>query len=104
LAVGLALAFAGLALGGRRVQRTTYRPDPWRAPEWAVGGCGVLCAAVMVVAGSYDPLLLHPSLYPLVWPDLPLVPLLAILVGVLPAWLAPHPVRAVVRRPMAMPA
>ena len=104
LAVGLALSAAGLVLGGRRVQRTTYRPDPWRGPEWLVGGSGVVCALVMVSAGSYDPLLLHPSLYPLVWPDLPVLPLLAILVGVLPAWLAPRPQRAVAARPLAVAA
>jgi energy-coupling factor transport system permease protein len=80
------------------VRRSTYRPDPWRRAEWLVGGCGVVCAGIMLVTGGYDPLLLHPSLYPLVWPDLPLLPLAAILVGVLPAWLAPRPERASVRR------
>jgi energy-coupling factor transport system permease protein len=94
LAVGIGLTAVGLSVGGRRVARSTYRPDPWRRPEWLVAGCGVACATVMVAAGSYDPLLLHPSLYPLVWPDLPLLPLLAILVAVLPAGLAPRPARA----------
>jgi energy-coupling factor transport system permease protein len=46
----------------------------------------------MLAAGSYDPLLLHPSLDPLRWPDLPVVPLLAVLLGALPAWVAPRPV------------
>lgn len=91
LGIGLALCAAGLVLGGRRVQRSTYRPDRWLAPEWAVTGCGVASAALMVATSSYDPLLLHPSLDPLAWPDLPLVPLFAVLLGVLPAWLAPRP-------------
>jgi energy-coupling factor transport system permease protein len=91
LATGLALCGAGLALAGRRVRRSAYRPDPWRAPEWLVAGCGLASAALMVATSSYDPLLLHPSLDPLTWPDLPLLPLAAILVGVLPAWLAPRP-------------
>jgi len=91
LGIGLALCAAGLVLGGRRVQRSTYRPDRWLAPEWAVAGCGVASAALMVATSSYDPLLLHPSLDPLAWPDLPLVPLFAVLLGVLPAWLAPRP-------------
>jgi energy-coupling factor transport system permease protein len=98
LTIGLGLSFAGLALGGRRVRRTTYRPDPWRRPEWLVGGSGVVCAGIMVAAGSYDPLLLHPSLYPLVWPDLPITPLLAILIALLPAWVAPRPARTAVQR------
>ena len=94
LAAGLALCAAGLSLGGRRVQRSSYRPDPWLTPEWLVAGCGVASAVVMVATSSYDPLLLHPSLDPLRWPDLPLLPLLAVLLGVLPAWLAPTPVVA----------
>jgi energy-coupling factor transport system permease protein len=96
LAVGLGLSAVGLAVGGRRVRRTTYRPDPWHLPEWAVAGCGVLSAAIMVAASSYDPLLLHPSLDPLQWPDLPVLPLVAVLLGVLPAWLAPRPERPVI--------
>lgn len=92
LLLGVALCAGGLVLGGRGVRRTTYRPDPWRGPEWLVAGCGVTSAAVMIVAGSLHPLLLHPSLYPLRWPDLPLLPLAAVLLGLLPAWLTPHPV------------
>ena len=105
LLVGLTLSAGGLAIAGRRVRRTTYRPDPWRSAEWAVALCGVVSAAVMVAASSYDPLLLHPSLDPLRWPDLPVVPLLAVLVGVLPAWLAPRPERALATvRPVAVAA
>lgn len=102
LAVGLVLCAGGLTLGGRRVRRTTYRPDPWRAPEWLVAGSGLASALVMVSAGAYDPLQLHPSLYPLRWPDLPLVPLLGVLVGVLPAFVAPRPERPV-PQPHAVP-
>ncbi|MCA1710485.1 MAG: energy-coupling factor transporter transmembrane protein EcfT [Actinobacteria bacterium] len=97
LALGLALSAAGLVLGGRRIVRSTYRPDPWRAPEWLVAGSGAACALLMVGVGSYDPLLLHPSLYPLRWPELPLLPLLAVLLGLLPAFAAPQPVRPRVR-------
>lgn len=95
LTVGLLLSLAGLRVGGRRVRTTTYRPDPWAWPEWAVAGCGVVTAVVMLGVGRYDPLLLHPSLSPLSWPDLPLLPLAAILVALLPAWLAPPPLRQV---------
>jgi energy-coupling factor transport system permease protein len=99
LLVGLALSGAGLAIAGRRARRTTYRPDPWRPAEWAVALCGVTSAAIMVAASSYDPLLLHPSLDPLQWPDLPFVPLVAVLIGVLPAWLAPRPEPVAISRP-----
>lgn len=93
LAVGLGLSVAGLVLGGRRVRRTSYRPDPWRRPEWLVAGSGLACAALMLAAGAADPLLLHPSLYPLRWPALPALPLAAILLGLLPAFAAPPPSR-----------
>ena len=61
----------------------------------ATGG-GVLCAAVMFVDVGYDPTQLNPSLYPLAWPQLPLVPMLAILLAAAAAMCAPPPVR---RRP-----
>ena len=91
IVLGAALCCAGLALGGRRVRRTSYRPDPWLAPEWVVAACGVVAAAALFVSTGYSPGELNPSLYPLSWPPLPVVPTLAILVGVLPAFLAPRP-------------
>lgn len=94
LGLGIALCAGGLAVGGRRIARTTYRPDRWRAPERLIAGTGVVVALVMVGAGSYDPLLLHPSLYPLRWPDLPLLPFAVVLLGLLPAFVAPLPPRA----------
>ena len=100
---GLALAWAGIVVGGRRVRHTRYRPDPWLAPEWAVAGAGLAVAATLVAVGHVDPAHLDPSLQPLRWPDLPLAPALGIAIGLLPAWLAP-PVRQPVsrRRPEAV--
>lgn len=89
LLAGAAVAAAGLVVGGRRVRRSVYRPDPWAAPEWAVAACGVTVAAALVAWGSIDLDALHPSLVPLRWPDLPPGPAAAILVGALPAVLAP---------------
>jgi energy-coupling factor transport system permease protein len=54
----------------------------------------------MFVVGHVDPLLLQPSLYPLTWPDLPMIPLLAVLLGLLPAWVAPRPERSVAALPV----
>ncbi len=86
---GAALAWTGLVVGGRRVRRTRYRPDPWRAPEWTVAATGVAVAAIFVITSSVDASGLIPSLQPLQWPALPLVPALAVALGLLPAWLAP---------------
>ncbi|MFJ1788010.1 energy-coupling factor transporter transmembrane component T [Streptomyces anulatus] len=91
LAVGSALCLGGLRLGGRRVTRTTYRPDPWRFAEWAVASCGVLSAVLLFVDVGYDPAELNPSIYPLSWPTLPLVPAAAILLAGAAGFLAPPP-------------
>ncbi|MFD8912357.1 energy-coupling factor transporter transmembrane component T [Streptomyces sp. NPDC059575] len=95
MGVGAALCVAGLRLGGRRVTRTTYRPDPWRLPEWAVAGSGVLSAVLLFANLGYDPAQLNPTYYPLTWPGLPLVPTAAILLAGTAAFAAPppHPLR-----------
>jgi energy-coupling factor transport system permease protein len=89
MVLGLAVAAGGTWMAGRQVQRTAYRPDPWAAPEWAVSACGAVAGATMIVVSATDPAALHPSLQPLTWPSLPLLPALGVLVGLLPAWLAP---------------
>jgi energy-coupling factor transport system permease protein len=87
---GAALAIIGMVLGGRMVQRTRYRPDAWTGTEWAVVGCG--CLAMIVFLGvGIDPGELYPSLLPLSWPTLPMVPAVAVLLTAAPAWLAPPP-------------
>ncbi len=91
LAAGAALCCCGLALGGRRVRRTSYRPDPWLAAEWTVAGCGVLAAVVLFATAGYSAVQLNPSLYPLTWPPLPLLPALAIGLSGLAAHAAPPP-------------
>jgi energy-coupling factor transport system permease protein len=96
LVVGIALCVGGLWLGGRRISRSAYRPDPWRLPEWLVAGSGIATAALLIAVGHRDAAALSPSLYPISWPALPGIPLLAILLGAVPALLAPPPVRRAV--------
>jgi energy-coupling factor transport system permease protein len=96
-AAGAALCAAGLALGGRRVSRSRYRPDPWRGPEWAVVGCGVTSAVVLCLNLGASPAALNPEVYPLHWPPLPLLPTVAILVAGLAAFAAPPPPVAAAR-------
>lgn len=102
LAIGCLLAVAGLRLGGRRVRRTVYRPDPWRWEEATVVLCGIGAAALMFVADAVDPGNLYPTLQPLRWPEVGFVPVLAALVAVLPAVIAPPP-RTSDHTPLAVP-
>ncbi|MEV7595188.1 energy-coupling factor transporter transmembrane component T [Streptomyces sp. NPDC089922] len=91
LGIGAALALAGLRLGGHRSVRTRYRPDRWDARAWLVAGSGAAVAALLIHAGSVDPAGMHPGVVPLVAPALPLWPAAAVLIGLLPAFVAPVP-------------
>ncbi|MFF0742574.1 energy-coupling factor transporter transmembrane component T [Streptomyces sp. NPDC004111] len=91
LLIGLAAAMAGLRLGGQRSVRTRYRPDRWGVRAWLVAGSGAVVAASMIWAASYDPQALHPGVLPLVAPQFPVWPALSVLVGLLPAVVAPVP-------------
>ncbi|MFC4493065.1 energy-coupling factor transporter transmembrane component T [Streptomyces ovatisporus] len=88
---GVALALAGLRLGGRRSIRTRYRPERWGARAWLVAGAGAAVGAVLVTAGSAFPEALEPPAVPLSPPPLPLWPAAGLLVGLLPAFVAPLP-------------
>jgi len=84
---GVVIAAVGLVSAGRRVQRTRYRPDPWRAAEFATMACGVAIAAVLLTTSVG-------VAYP--WPDdlpqLSIPLLLAVAVAAAPAFVTPPPV------------
>lgn len=92
------LAVAGGLLGGRRVARTRYRPDPWRAAEWLTVACGAVALGANVA-------FVHDSTavgVPLQWPTLQAVPFLAVLVAALPGVVTP-PVPGAARPAVAAP-
>ncbi|MCS7475463.1 CbiQ family ECF transporter T component [Umezawaea endophytica] len=91
LLAGLALAGTGFLLGGRTVAKSSYRPDRWRVVDVAVAACGVTAAAVLYLTSSVDAANLYPSLSPLRWPQLAALPACGVLIGLLPAWIAPPP-------------
>ena len=101
---GLLAAIVGLWLGGRRAVRTRYRPDPWRGPEWLTSASGVVAGRVLVVVSMRDPLELQGFSGTLAWPALPLLPAVAIAVGLAPRVADPPPHRRVGRSPVARPA
>ena len=91
LLVGGLLCAAGLVVGGRRVMRTRYRPDPWRLAECVVVVCGAVPAVVFITGLGLSWSDLNPSYYPLTWPTLPVSAVLAILIAAVPAVAAPPP-------------
>ncbi|WP_395657511.1 energy-coupling factor transporter transmembrane component T [Nocardioides sp.] len=62
LALGVAAAVAGLFSSGRRVDRTRYRPDPWRWPELAVVASGVAVGTLGWWLSGHEPTVAYPAL------------------------------------------
>ncbi len=85
---GIAVGAAGFAWSGRRVRRSRYRPDHWRAVDGLVAACGAVGSATFFVADVVE---LYPSANPLAWPTLPLLPVIGLLIAAAPAVLAPPP-------------
>jgi energy-coupling factor transport system permease protein len=86
---GLAACVAGMWLAGRRVERTFYRPDPWRAPETIVALSGLAAAAVGWWVRSRDVLLAYPDVSGS--PHITTLALGGVLLGLVPALAAPEP-------------
>lgn len=91
LSAGLGLGAVGLWLGGRHVQRTNYRPDPWRLAEWGVVACGIATPVAIFVVRDTDPLSVVPPMTAAL-PEVPLLAVAGILVALTAAVIAP-PVR-----------
>jgi energy-coupling factor transport system permease protein len=91
LLAGAAAAAVGFRLGGRRVGRSRYRPDPWALPEWLVSVAGLGTAAAFLVTAVTDPAALAAPLSPPGWPGLSPLPLLGVALALVPAWAAPPP-------------
>ncbi|MER5441776.1 energy-coupling factor transporter transmembrane component T [Streptomyces sp. NPDC002790] len=99
LLAGVAAALGGLWLGGRRTVRTRYRPDVWGVRAWLVAASGAVAAAALIWTGTQDPAALQPPVVPLAAPELPLWPAAGILLGLLPAFVAPAPDRPIPDKP-----
>lgn len=90
LVVGSLLSAAGFVVAGRRVRRTTYRPDPWRLPETVTAGAGLAAVALMTVVASRTPTVVYSDVTML--PALSVLALVAVVIGLVPAFLTPAPV------------
>lgn len=89
LVLGVALTVTGLHRANRRAVRTVYRPDPWRWPETVTVASGFAATAVYTAVAVASPATMLPTANPLVWPALPLLPLVVTLLAATPAWVAP---------------
>jgi energy-coupling factor transport system permease protein len=89
---GLVLAAMGFLAAGRRVARTRYRPERWRAADLLTAATGTAAAVLTAVAASARPDVAFPD--PASAPALSLLALVAVLVGIVPAFAAPPPVLA----------
>jgi energy-coupling factor transport system permease protein len=88
---GVAIAVGGFWSAGRRVQRSRYRPDRWRAAE-----IGVAMSGLAVAVGLLGVLRGDPVLYPPLdaFPTVTTEALAIVLVGMIAAFVSPPPVFA----------
>jgi energy-coupling factor transport system permease protein len=89
LVLGVVVAVVGLVAAGRRVPRSRYRPDPWRAPEVVVMGAGLSAAVTMWWVAGHQMVVAYPELTS--WPGLTAAALVAATVGLVAAPVAPEP-------------
>jgi energy-coupling factor transport system permease protein len=92
LVAGVAVASTGFVLAGRRVSRTRYRAERWRPAEVVVALSGLVVAGTAWWVSSYQVAIAYPDLDR--WPELTVVALLGVLVGLVPAVAAPLPASA----------
>lgn len=89
LLLGTLMTMVAVLRAGRTRVRTRYRPDPWRAPEWAVAGAGVVTATAFSAAGWLGVPGMSATFDPPTWPTLPWFAVLALAVALTPAWTSP---------------
>lgn len=89
LVLGVLVAVVGLVGAGRRVPRSTYRPDRWQVAEAVVMASGLAAAVVMWWVARHQLSTAYPGLTS--WPTLTPAALLAATVGLLAAPAAPEP-------------
>ena len=89
LVIGVVVLLVGLVRSNRRAMRTVYRPDPWRWPETLTVLAGTAALVTCAVAAWTSPAVMLPATSPLMWPALPVVPLLGVLIAAVPAAATP---------------
>jgi energy-coupling factor transport system permease protein len=99
LGASVVVAVVGLVSAGRRVQRSRYRPDPWRAAELATVAVGLAVAVMGWYVGRSQVVVAYPGVD--VVPYLSPLALAVGLLGAVPAIATPVPASAPLRREVA---
>ncbi|MFS3127948.1 energy-coupling factor transporter transmembrane component T family protein [Nocardioides sp. Bht2] len=92
LAGGVLVALLGFMVAGRRVGRSRYRPDRWRAAELLVAGSGVATGAIGWSVAHWEPTIAYPAVTTM--PEVSLLALTGLLIAVVPLFAAPPPLTA----------
>lgn len=95
LLVGVLASVGGLVVGSRRVLRSRYRAQRVDLRSAVVAASGLVPAGCLILTSVYDVTTAYPSTYPLVTPQLTLLPLVGVLIALTPAWVAPPHVASV---------
>jgi energy-coupling factor transport system permease protein len=90
LVLGVALSVLGFVAAGRRVQRTRYRPDRWHGGELVCVVSGLATLVLTYVLADREPAVIMSDVTGM--PPLSVAALVAVLVGLVPAFLTPPPV------------
>jgi energy-coupling factor transport system permease protein len=96
LGAGVVVAVLGLASAGRRVERTRYRPDPWRTAELLTVGIGLAVAVLGWWVGHTQVVVAYPGVE--VMPYLSPLALVVGVLGALPAVVTPVPASVLAQR------
>ncbi len=88
LIIGVAASVTGLVIGSKRMVRSRYRPDRFDLRSAAVAASGLAIAVLFFLTEFSGSPVSHPSTFPLVWPQLALLPLLGIAAAALPGLLS----------------
>lgn len=83
LVLGVTASVTGLVIGSRRMVRSRYRPDRFDLRSVVVAICGLAVATLFFVTEFSSGAVSHPSAFPLVWPQLGLVPVLGLAIAAL---------------------
>lgn len=89
LVLGVLAATAGLALGSRRATRSRYRAERADLRSVLVAGSGLAGAGCLVATSVSALTVAYPSTYPVVVPQLAVLPVLGLLAALAPALAAP---------------